>query len=457
MVTVHLIADQDRLEKLFDFTGDYPQLRFRVSHSLRQGIQDMAEEPPAVLFVQNHLSGLSGEIIVRHLIAQTEGARPLVVLFGDAGSSPSGQDPIDACLDSALPDKELTAAIIGIISEATTRTVEEETAPEPAPAEEEPDGALPELPAAPVAIGEEAPFPPSLADSPAEVTGDPPDTDMLGEPKEAVDPLTPETLFDLKLKAVLEQTPEPISVAQLDDDVREEAGAAPEPTPRVARQRNRHFDFSSYTWIAVGTIIIVAAGTIIALVSSPGSQKNVRPVTAVKQTAPIGPLPPPQKVEAPPSAPVPTQPPAPAAVPTPKPAPAPSPVPQPAAPAPAAKARGLAELPSFIPREGIDRNYAAQNPGWERYRGARTEFKVFRENTAIMAVQAIDRSGVGIPEAFLRGALSQMTGTQDFTLDGKEPQGKFLVERGKVASGSRILIYRTGPGGLIRAFVISFN
>jgi hypothetical protein len=134
------------------------------------------------------------------------------------------------------------------------------------------------------------------------------------------------------------------------------------------------------------------------------------------------------------------------------------PAPAPKSPEPrAGEGKGLAKLPSFIPREGHDRDYGKSHPGWERYRGARTEFKVYRDGTAIRAIQAIDRSGVGSPETFFRGALGQMTNTREFTLESKETQGKFRVEKGSVTGGARLVIYRTVPKGAIRAFVVHFN
>ncbi len=164
MVTILLIADQDRLEKLFDFVRDYPQIRFRVSRSLRQGSQDIVAEPPDILFVQNHLSGLSGEIIARHLIGQVEGMRPRVVLFGEAAKQMAGQDPLDVCLDIARTDEELTAAIIGIISAAPSPAVAEE--PPLVQTEEQGDiSSAGEQPSSPVP---RADIPPTMAEQQAD-------------------------------------------------------------------------------------------------------------------------------------------------------------------------------------------------------------------------------------------------------------------------------------------------
>lgn len=432
MVTILLIADQDRLEKLFDFVGDSPQIRFRVSRSLRQGIQDISEEPPAILFVQNHLSGLSGEIIARHLIEQAEGTKPKVVLFGDTGSSPACQGPIDACLDISRTNEELTADIIGIISE----TSQQQAASEPPPAMQPDETVAPS--------GEEKPLP-AAPEPPV------PATDAVHDiydrqPSPA--PSQTDATFDQKLKTVIQQSPEPVPLAEMEDTV----SFSEPPTGCAPARERRQFGktpakgIKPRLWIGLAAVAVVAIGTTVMLLSRNGAP----PASSLKPPAPKAIQSSMKDAGTPPS-------PAPVAAPAPTAAQEqPSQTSKPDQAPPEAK-RGLDRLPSFIPREGHDRSYGKNHPGWERYKGARTEFKVYSDGTAIRAVQAIDRSGVGIPESFLSGALNQMTNSRDFTIEATEPQGKFRVEKGTASGGGRLVVYRTVPKGSIRAFVVHFN
>ncbi|MBT1074736.1 hypothetical protein [Geobacter grbiciae] len=461
MVKILLIADQDRLEKLFDFVSDSPQIHFRISRSLRQGSQDIADEAPDILFVQNHLSGLSGEIIARHLIGQVEGARPRVVLFGEMAQQPPDQGPLDACLDIARTDGELTAAIIGIISElpAPLPPVEippsveaEEQAPAPSPAEQP----VPASPATDAA--------PSITEPPIPAT----DTvvDTFGRQGSPVPPQSMSP-FDEKLTTVIEQTAEPVPLAEMEDTVHLTAGAdgarsSAATRPRIGRKETK---LTKLLWIGLAALAVVAVGTIMLLTPETPSPKQA-PRPAARPAAPA-----PKKIVPTPQPPAPAAPPtaaqasspgatAPAVTPVKIPAqPEPQRPPQAATPPhpPVGTGGGLAQLPSFIPREGRDRDYGKSHPGWERYKGARTEFKVYRDGTVIRAVQAIDRSGVGIPESFLRGALNQMSTSREFTLDSTETQGKFRVEKGTAKGGGRLVVYRTVPKGAIRAFVVHFN
>lgn len=455
VVTILLIADQDRLEKLFDFVRDTPQIRFRVSRSLRQGIQDITEEAPNILFVQNHLSGLSGEIIARHLLGQVEGTKPQVVLFGETGQQPSALGPLDACLDLARTDEELTAAIIGIIADT----------PSPPTLDETPPAVLAQE-SAPAPVADEFPTRSAAPPEPAPISPEPPvpATDTVEDRfdrKESATPAPPETPFDQKLKTVIEQAPEPVPLAEMEDTVSLTGAAAAPPRPprrrysAAAGARNR----SPLLWAGAAAIAVAAVGASILLRSPtvPSSEQSPKPAApaAVRPAAEsVAPLPAPGPPESSaPTAQAVTSPATPAPQPPP---PQPAPAAKPQEP-PAAKTKGLAQLPSFIPREGHDRDYGKSHHGWERYRGVRTEFKVYRDETAIRAIQAIDRSGVGIPESFFRGALSQMTNAREFTLESKETRGKFQVEKGSVPGGARLVIYRTVPKGAIRAFVVHFN
>ncbi len=432
MVTILLIADQDRLEKLFDFVGDSPQIRFRVSRSLRQGIQDISEEPPAILFVQNHLSGLSGEIIARHLIEQAEGTKPKVVLFGDTGSSPACQGPIDVCLDISRSNEDLTADIIGIISETSQQQAE----PEP-----------------PTAMQTDETVDPSGEEKPVQATTEPPSpaTDAIQdiydrEPSSAQS--RTEATFDQKLKTVIQQSPEPVPLAEMEDTV----SFSQTSTGRAPAGGRRQFgrtpakDIKPRLWIGLAAVAVVAIGTTVMLLSRNGAPPASSPKPPVPKAIQAS-----VKDAGTPPSPAPVAAPAPTAA---QEQPAQNSKP---GPAPPEAQRGLDRLPGFIPREGRDRSYGKNHPGWERYKGARTEFKVYSDGTAIRAVQAIDRSGVGIPESFLSGALNQMTNSRDFTIEATETQGKFRVEKGTASDGARLVVYRTVPKGSIRAFVVHFN
>ena len=117
----------------------------------------------------------------------------------------------------------------------------------------------------------------------------------------------------------------------------------------------------------------------------------------------------------------------------------------------------LTGLPDFIPRAGFDKSYGTANPGWERYKGHSTEFKVFREGASIKALQVIDRGGKGVPESFMKAVLRQVCKHPVFVLAATEKKEGYEIQRGQVADNLKVVYYRDEHGGTIRAFVLTWQ
>ena len=140
----------------------------------------------------------------------------------------------------------------------------------------------------------------------------------------------------------------------------------------------------------------------------------------------------------------------------------------PAAPAPAAvTAKGppaqppavkvpAATLPSFVPQAGKDAEFSRKNPGWERYKGNAVEFRLYREQGRLTAVQIISRGKKGLSEGLVTRAVRELTGSEVRTITGRQQKGGLLVEEARLARSSQILIYR-GTGGVIRGVVITLS
>jgi len=126
-------------------------------------------------------------------------------------------------------------------------------------------------------------------------------------------------------------------------------------------------------------------------------------------------------------------------------------------PGPAGASVRPTKLPDFIPSYGIDKKYGADNPGWERYKGQVTEFKVFREKDAIKAIQVIDRGGQGVPESFMKGVLRQVAKKPAFVLESSEKKDGYEIQRGHITGNLKVVYYRDEHGGRLRAFVMTWQ
>lgn len=120
---------------------------------------------------------------------------------------------------------------------------------------------------------------------------------------------------------------------------------------------------------------------------------------------------------------------------------------QPSTPAPA--------LPSFIPVKGRDVAFAAKKPGWERYVGAHEDFRLFRADGQLKAVQVLSLKGKSIGEARLKEVVQLLTGTDSYSITSTEQKLGFKVSRGVIDAKGEVLVYR--KQGVVKAFVVSLK
>lgn len=125
---------------------------------------------------------------------------------------------------------------------------------------------------------------------------------------------------------------------------------------------------------------------------------------------------------------------------------------------PASKIKGgIKGLPSFLRSEWLDASYASQHPGWERYVSPEVDFRIFREKGTIKAFQGIARSRKGVSEAFLAKILAQL-GLNGPSPDGKEVlKNGFLVKSFVFPGVAELVTYHEQGGTEIKAFVLEFS
>ena len=93
------------------------------------------------------------------------------------------------------------------------------------------------------------------------------------------------------------------------------------------------------------------------------------------------------------------------------------------------------KLFSFIPAANSDKNYAKNHPGWERYLGETCEYRIFRgEDKLIKSVQILDKSGAGIQDAFSRTILKETADTNSLSAVTSETKEGYEIKRGKAGN-----------------------
>ncbi|MDD2308998.1 MAG: hypothetical protein PHH91_05390 [Desulfuromonadaceae bacterium] len=112
-------------------------------------------------------------------------------------------------------------------------------------------------------------------------------------------------------------------------------------------------------------------------------------------------------------------------------------------------------LPAFIPKDGHDSSYAVKKPGWERYVGARNEFRVFSVSGRIQALQVLAVKDASISDSWLRSVLQEFAGSKEYQITSRSTKAGVRVESGKIGNKGEIMIYR--KNGEVKAFVVSIE
>jgi len=419
-----VITDIPRLSALFERLAAERDDLVVVSE-IHRGIETLEQREPDLIIIQNHLSGLSADILCKHLKSRLNRRKVRFALI-----SPSESLDVDlsarfeTILDPVLDDQQLEKAIEQLLSKAAM-PAHSVTSPVTSILELPPNEleAVPETArdsvqfSPPPAMPPETLPPPALANEPEPITYDRPRrpnmsiisafSQHLDSTAEEVQPRSA-TLAELDDNAAVhELPPEPLPLAE-----------APRLAPSSPLQRTGF-------WLVVGTVVLVVIITLVQ--QRPRSPQQVSLPDTPSTQAPLssGALPVPsvasEQGQLPPHGPV-----------RPK------------------------SLPSFIPAESIDPAYGNDNPGWESYHGQANEFRVFREKDgAIKALQVIDRSGAGMQDAFYSSILKELTGATAMRPSSSEIKEGYEIRRGTVA-GLQLVQYHDAQGGRLRGVVITW-
>lgn len=122
---------------------------------------------------------------------------------------------------------------------------------------------------------------------------------------------------------------------------------------------------------------------------------------------------------------------------------------------PIAKKSAVSTLPSFIPQAGLDSSFASQKPGWERYVDTTLDYRVYRPAGKIMALQVLGVNNHEISEPKLKSLLIELVGDGEYRVKLREQKHGYYVSRATVGQKAELLIYRKKTA--IRAFVVSLD
>lgn len=414
VVNIVLLTNQERLLRLFNSSGVQQAGKVRVASAIHEVLSLVSPQGQNLIFIQERLGEMSGELLAYRMDAELKGKKVKIVLFGDPETIPlSGRKPFQAVLDSSLGDNELTAAILDIVSTPAAGTKKKKVsarnklpqqAGERNPAVTEPP-VLTESIADVVKIQRSAPYP-AQDFSPRDASA------VSDEPKMSFQAKLENALNEANGERVVPRRDIPLVPPDpLAGPLRVTWG---KPSLRDRIRKRLRQPRLLLILGGVGACFLALIVIFSVYQQKPGGTADV-PGASTSKSGAKG-----QEV------------------------------------LPAFQNLPGA-LPAFLPRQAADSTYGKANPGWERYQGPLTEFRIFREKGLIRALQIIDRSGQGISPALLSTVLTEMAGGRQYVVETTEQKGTYVVEKGSVLTGDRIIVYRKEPERSVKAFVLDLK
>jgi CheY-like chemotaxis protein len=120
------------------------------------------------------------------------------------------------------------------------------------------------------------------------------------------------------------------------------------------------------------------------------------------------------------------------------------------------KQSGLRELPQFLRGVTLDHAYAKAHPGWQRYVGARAEYKLYQEGGLYKALQVIALTGQTVPEDIMKKALQEFGGIDSYQVQSTERKQHFLVDHGRARGNLAVTVYRRINDRRVKGLVLYY-
>lgn len=444
---VLVITDIPRMSMLFDqLVQEHTGLV--VVSEINRGIEEIEQHKPSVVVIQNHLAGLSADILLKHLKSKLgERAVRFALISSTATLDLDLASRFEMVLDPSLQDEQLHKSVQSLFR-PLQRTKTYEKPPQAVAAEPlQVSGQkllLPELPFEKAEPEQPAPQPhlPLTSQSEAAEHGN---KEEIPQPTYALPTRTGRSIisdFSNQLDTHADDTDQLADTFSRSGQEHGIRGFSHDPQLISDLEEPRPWFKRTDVMLGVVTVVVVVGVSLLQDRASrtPVEKPKVAQATKLPPAKPVAKAP---VMAVAPAAPVAT------AVPA-----APStPVTQQFVSHGVGRPR---TLPGFIPKEGHEPGYAKDHPGWSNYRGQTAEYRVYRaKDSTIKAIQVLDLSGAGIQESFYTSMLKELTGATTMRPISSEIKEGYEIRHGEVA-GLKLVQYRDAQGGRMRGVVVTW-
>lgn len=397
MLTVFVISSDNRIARLIEYFQPFFKTKIRCATDFDNGLKEVFENRPSAVFIQSTIGTVSGETVSRHIKSLLGSASPRIIFMGDFDSSSKrGTSWCDDWISVSDSDQQMQqdfAELISRVFPEDWREISQEM-------EKAGTGSV-------AAIQEHTS--PKEEISALDISGQ----EMPGVDGAEVNGESPEGFHSFEI------TTDPGTVPPgLHGESAKEGTIPPYQNPindplleSLASKPKWH----GAAKILAGLVLLAVAGSgIFFWLTHENDPVGQHPATSNTESAGH------------------------------------------TASQPGKMRKGITGLPDFINSEWRDAHYSSQHPGWERYVSPEVDFRIYRKNDTIKALQGITRGRSGFTDAYLTQILNQAG------IDGPLPSGKeasengYLVKTFVLPGVAELVTYQEQGSAQIKAFVLEF-
>ncbi|GFE57896.1 hypothetical protein [Geobacter sp. AOG1] len=398
MINILLITTDQRAMAIVELLKPQHQLRVDVVSDFDQGMKDIFDKRPQMVFIQGEIDGVSGETVARHIKGLLREQSPRLILLRETLQARVGaKSCYDGSIDLFLDEDDLLNAF-----RTQMETISGFRWQPPVPV------GGPDVPVMSTADQYAA----ALAAATLESRPEPQDslaTEPLTPLSHRGQPLSPpappaEPVYNVEMRS-----PEPISAAGGIQKPGEFRGTPPPFENTFYGHKTKH---RPWRYVIVFLAVLAVCATVYLYQFS-----QPRNAPASRTGGPVS-------------------------------------VPSPAGQQPSASSDPARTI-AFISRNRPDVGYAAAHPGWERFTNDAMEFLVFRESGNVKAIQIVALRQESLSDAFVAERVQDVSGSSAYQIGSRIEKDGFLIEKGSAKGNVELVIYRKRPSGDIRALVIA--
>lgn len=394
MLHIFIISNDIRIEKLIQFFQPFFKTKIRRAGDFDQGLQEVFENRPSVVFIQSTIGSVSGETVARHIKSLLGSASPKIIFLGeDSGKTGRKTTWCDDWICISDSEQELRRDFSKLLSEYCPQDWLEISREMERTPSRQTDAVFGSEDIPPVAEAAESGGPSDGA-QPAPVqsdTGIPAETAGASE-SGTVQPEAEDDTFEIFPGESAEYPEFPA-------------------TPEFPHGRER-ISVTLRLVFLILFLLIVAGGWFLFRKTQESRSRHPAATAGQEQGR--------------------------------------------STPAPSAAAVNAGRAPSFIRGEWRDPDYSASHPGWERYLSPDHDFRLFREKHVLKALQVIARGNGRIRDGYFASVLGEFALPIPQAADSVEKKDGVLVERTTLAGTAELVVYKSESDGRIQAFVLAF-